>query len=281
MCRNTPAKMKESAQAPDIQVLNQEIEVGMHGDNFESPDRFGRYRLRIGKHVRYLTIATDVFDEETMSIPYLLLPRLPTIPDGPWTTMNISKGNDGSPRSSLSYEPLEAVTSIWHPQQIDILSLPEVRHLKSEVYETIYQGRRAIAKMASFDWQIGTIEDETFLYSLMTQDSMAYKYIPGFIGHLTENGRVMGMLLEFLEGRAAGIEDLERCTSVLSWLHGLGIVHGDANRYNFVVNNTGHVYVIDFANTEPWTAEGARKEMEGLREQLEETHLRGAPFHDC
>ncbi|KAM3441839.1 hypothetical protein NHJ13734_002670 [Beauveria thailandica] len=273
--------MKESAQAPDIQVLSQEIEVGMDGGNFESSDRVGRYRLRIGEHVRYLTIATDVFDEETMSIPRLLLPRLPTLPGGPWTIMNISKGKDGFPRSSLSYEPLKAVTSIWHPQRIDILSLPEVRHLKSEVYETIYQGRRVIAKMASFNWHIGPIENETFLYSLMTQDSMAYKYIPGFIGHLTENGRVMGMLLEFLEGRAAGIEDLERCASVLSWLHRLGIVHGDVNRHNFVVNNMGHVYVIDFANAEPWTAEGARKEMEGLREQLEETHLRGAPSHDC
>ncbi len=277
----TPTESVSNHQASSIQVLSQEIEMGADGTSFASPERVGRYRLCLGEQIRYVTIATNVLDEDTMSIPSLLLPQLPALPSGPWTTMNITKDGDGHLRTALSYTPLKAVESIWHPQHIDVLSLPKERHIKGDVYETMYQGRRAVAKIASFDWQIGGIEDETFLYSLINRDRDANKYVPEFIGHLTENGRVMGMLLEFVQGRAAGIQDLERCETVVSWLHGLGIVHGDVNRHNFIVDAAGNIHVIDFMNTEPWTAEGAQGELQSLREQLTETSSRGAPSAIC
>ncbi|CAG7937658.1 unnamed protein product [Penicillium salamii] len=54
----------------------------------------------------------------------------------------------------------------------------------------------------------------------------------------------MGFLLEKIEGRAASIQDLKTFEPVLEKLHGLGILHGDANRYTFLV--TGEVKLLDF-----------------------------------
>ncbi|KAI0542538.1 hypothetical protein GGR58DRAFT_452693 [Xylaria digitata] len=56
-----------------IEVLSQEIS-----------DEEGMYRIRSRQHVYYLTISTDVFDEDTMCRPYLLLPQLPSLSDMPW-----------------------------------------------------------------------------------------------------------------------------------------------------------------------------------------------------
>ena len=51
-----------------ISILNQLI-----GDDE------GDYRIRVGRHVGYLTINTDVFDDITMCRPYLLIPKLPPL----------------------------------------------------------------------------------------------------------------------------------------------------------------------------------------------------------
>lgn len=205
-----------SAAASAMEVLSQEIEMESRGFSFGSPECVGRYRLRVGDRVRYLVIKTDVFDEDTMTIPSLLIPRLPSLPDGSWTIMTISKDLNGSIETSLTNRPLRGVEELWCPVTIDILLLPQVRKLKSEVYETLHQGKRAVAKFASFDWQAGGIDHETFIYSLISKSKYAEQYTPAFIAHLHEEGRVVGMLLEFIEGRPASSQDFEGCQKVLS-----------------------------------------------------------------
>lgn len=68
---------------------------------------------------------------------------------------------------------------------------------------------------------------------------------PRFIGHVHEHGRVIGFILEKLEGREANIKDLSSCQSALQRLHDIGILHGDANRYNFIIQD-GTARLIDF-----------------------------------
>lgn len=95
-----------------------------------------------------------------------------------------------------------------------------------------------------------------------------------------EHGRVIGFILEKIEGREAGIEDLVGCQAALKRLHDIGIVHGDVNRYNFVVRGDGTVRLIDFESS--WQDKAAtaimRAEMESLGEQLVEETGRGAGF---
>jgi RIO-like serine/threonine protein kinase len=91
----------------------------------------------------------------------------------------------------------------------------------------------------------------------------------------------MGLLIEKVEGRSAGIEDYSACEEVVRRLNESGFVHGDLNRYNFLVDEgigKGEVRVklIDFEDAGVYDERVARKELEGLGEQLrEETRRRG------
>lgn len=71
-----PAKIVPKSK---LEVLDQEIS-----------DERGLYRVRAGNRVHYLTILTNVFDDDTMSKPFLLIPQLPDFPDTNWTRMTIS-----------------------------------------------------------------------------------------------------------------------------------------------------------------------------------------------
>lgn len=64
----------------ELKILSQEIS-----------DEMGYYRIQAGNRIHYLTIDSDVYDEDTMSRPYLLILSLPDLPDTEWTTMHVSQ----------------------------------------------------------------------------------------------------------------------------------------------------------------------------------------------
>lgn len=100
---------------------------------------------------------------------------------------------------------------------------------------------------------------------------------PAVLGHLTEQGRTIGFLLEKVEGNFASLADLAKCEAALRRLHGIGLIHGDANRYNFIVDaSTGDVRLIDFEHADVYDEEKARLELEELKAQLTEETGRGA-----
>ncbi|OBT78108.1 hypothetical protein VF21_02673 [Pseudogymnoascus sp. 05NY08] len=198
----------ESYNVPksEIEVLSQEIN-----------DEFGSYRIRAGQRVHYVTIATNAFDDDTMCRPHLLIPQLPNFPDKNWTTMEVIRKPDGSLASELSHEPLPAVRMTWHPKTIDVLSLEKVKRHRSGVHEVLYSGLPAICKIACFGWQVPGIEHETYTYSMVEEYRGPGDPViaPVFLGHMTENGRVIGMLLEKLEGDFASMDDLPACRKTL------------------------------------------------------------------
>lgn len=90
---------------------------------------------------------------------------------------------------------------------------------------------------------------------------------------------MIGFILEKLEDkRYASLADLGKCESALETLHDFGMLHGDVNRYNFLVGEDG-VKIIDFARLEEDTTEGARmREMQSLRQESVDQSGRGAGF---
>lgn len=100
------------------------------------------------------------------------------------------------------------------------------------------------------------------------------------MAHLTENGRVIGFLTEKVEGDSAGIEDLASCQALVRRLHALGLVHGDVNRYNFVVDRRpgGVILLVDFEHADGYDEEEGRKELESLESELTEETGRGRPL---
>lgn len=205
-----------------ISILNQIIS-----------DEEGTYRVQYGSKIGYLTILADVFDDDTMCRPYLLIPKLPKFPEEDWTRIHISKSPADANASALNVvvtnDPLPRVETLWHSQRIDVLSLDRTKRYRSNVHEVMYNGVPAVCKIAAFDWQIPQLERETWAYFILDRylpDTPEIPRLsPRILGHVTEQGRVMGLLMERLEGRFASITDLPICTDVIRRLHNIGLIH--------------------------------------------------------
>ncbi|KAG9228342.1 alpha-galactosidase A [Amylocarpus encephaloides] len=240
----------------EIEVLSQEIN-----------EDFGFYRIRAGQRVHYVTMATDVFDEDTLC-------------HQKWTIMEVSRKLDGSLTFDLLFEALLAVKTIWHPKTIDVLSLEKVKRHRSGVHEVLFSGLPAICKTVCFGWQIPRIEHETYTYSVIEEYREPGDPViaPAFLGHVMENGRVIGMLLEKLEGDFASMDDLPACREALENFHHMNMVHGDVNRYNFILDRSKepvHVRLVDFEHAEPYEESKALEELQSLSSELAETTGRG------
>lgn len=113
------------------------------------------------------------------------------------------------------------------------------------------------------------------MYSKLENTGLA----PRFIGHVHEHGRVIGFILEKLEGREANIKDISSCQSALQRLHDIGILHGDVNRYNFIVQ-AGTAPLIGFEKSKycNGTTPSMQAEKDCLCDQLVEDTGRGAGF---
>jgi thiamine kinase-like enzyme len=96
-------------------------------------------------------------------------------------------------------------------------------------------------EIARFEWELPRIEQETRAYQLLEGSGLA----PRFLAHVHESGRVVGFLLEKIEERSASFQYLSACETALVKLHVMRLVHGDVNRYNFLVTDEG-VKLLDF-----------------------------------
>ncbi|KAH7265456.1 uncharacterized protein BKA55DRAFT_590739 [Fusarium redolens] len=243
----------------DMEILSQEI---IHED--------GHYRLRTGLRVRYLTISVGTLDDDTMCRPY-------SQPSRP------SRLANGSLTSVISMDPLPEIRTAWHEQHVDVLTLKSTGRFRSGVHEVQYDDVPAIDKIACFEWEIRRIERETWAYSLLADDHSQNPnespIAPKLLAHLTENGRIMGLLLEKVDGESACINDLDHCETLLRRLHhDLGLIHGDVNRYNFLVDRVSGsgVRLVDFEHAEDINESLARDELLSLPAELTEETRRGA-----
>jgi predicted Ser/Thr protein kinase len=255
-------------------VLSMEVD---DEDSFES-----EYRLQIGNQAKYLVISPKTFDRDTLSFPIPALPSLPWYDE--WTIAHISRcETSGDLKTFISSRMLAGVKCQWHHTLVDCLELKRTKLLTATAFEavshpilpiTFQSPATMIAKIARFEWEIPRIERETRAYQLLEGSGLT----PRFLGHIHENGRIMGFILEKIEGRPASIQDLNICETALEKLHELGFLHGDANRYNFLVTKEG-VKLLDFERLqEDASLESMRKEVESVRVELTEESGRGGGF---
>lgn len=185
-------------------------------------------------------------------------------------------------KTALQSIKLAGVREIWHLTSINCLELSRQRQLTVAAFEarcpslnlvaSPTSAMEVIAKIARFEWEILHIEQETRAQKNLENSGIA----PRFLGHIHEHGRVMGFVLEKVEGRPAMIEDLSCCRSVLQRLHDHSLVHGDTNKYNFIVHDD-KVLLISFEKSQfcPDDAESMQNEVESLRGQLMKETGRG------
>lgn len=261
---------------PPMQPVILSMEVD-DDDSFES-----EYRLRIGNQIKYLIISPGTLDRDTLSFPVQFLPKFPYNEE--WTVAHISRDEtSGDLKASISNRTLAGVRYQWHPTRFDCLELEKTKQITAMAFEavshsilptTLPSPATMIAKIARFEWELPRIEQETRAYQLLEGSGLA----PRFLGHIHENGRIMGFLLEKIEGRCASFQDLSICKTALGKLHELGLIHGDVNRYNFLVTEEGEK-LLDFEclleNAGP---SSMCKELENLRAELVDESGRGGGF---
>jgi len=261
---------------PPMQPVILSMEVD-DDNSFES-----EYRLQIGNQVKYLVISPGTFDRDTLSFPLQSLSRLPYNEE--WTVAHISRDTtSGELKTSFLNRTLAGVKCQWHHTRVDCLELEKTKQLTAMAFEavshsilpiTLPSPATMIAKIARFEWELPRVEQETRAYQLLEGSGLA----PRFLAHVHENGRIVGFLLEKIEGRSASFQDLSVCESALGKLHELGLVHGDVNRYNFLVTEEG-VKLLDFERLrENASPESMSKELENLRAELIDESGRGGGF---
>ncbi|KAK0109665.1 hypothetical protein ONS95_002346 [Cadophora gregata] len=228
-------------------------------------DTESEYRIQVNDQVKYVVVQPGIYDlDDVLSFPPALLDSLPPFPPGHWTSLKVYLGTDGKPTYTTSSSPLKEETGRFGAS---------VRLVERD-------GQELVAKIARFDFEIGYVENETRVYEKLEKDRIMNPELetifPAFLGHLVENERPMGILLEKLEGRRAGIEDLPACEAVVRRLHSVGVIHGDVNRHNFLVDEqSGVVHLIDFENAKDYDAVKAEEEIASLKSQLVEDTGRG------
>ncbi|KAI9677623.1 MAG: hypothetical protein M1817_006577 [Caeruleum heppii] len=237
------------------------------------------YRVLVGgQQFKYLMIDAGVYQVADMVFPPFLLPKLPPFPSGDWNLGQISRSPEtGQPEFAWTeYKAFSGVTHLWHPVRVDYLSLRLGKMLMSNVYEveTDQFSGSVIAKFARFPYETIDMDEETQAYEWIEGRGIG----PRFLGHLTEEGRVTGFLLEKVEGQHATVEDLPACKAIVSRLHDLGIIHNDLNKHNFLVKDERAV-LVDFqcARKSDDPAE-MRRELSGLEEQLRSDSRKGGMY---
>jgi hypothetical protein len=105
-----------------------------------------------------------------------------------------------------------------------------------------------VAKIARFEFEIPYIERESAVYRIINSQNIG----PRFLGYLTENSRVIGILLDYIPARRVFTSiNSEICLHVLRKLHQLNILLNDNNKFNFLVSADGSTaFICDFSNSQ-------------------------------
>ncbi|AEO64115.1 8f74d80c-9d20-4583-b429-502a4e2bdbf8 [Thermothielavioides terrestris] len=162
----------------------------------------------------------------------------------------------------------------------DLFSLELRRPVTHRVFEVSHEGRSCYLKIARFPHELRYLTRELDAYhALALADTGLAPKLLGYVFEETPD-RVVGFLVESLEGRAAGVGDLESCREALHKLHRV-LLHGDLCKYNIIITPDGPKF-IDFEMSTPAAdATGAllEEENEKLESQLADESGTGRPWY--
>ena len=264
-----------ATSSSSLQLLNAEVDIG-------EEDSYLRL-LHNNKHFKYVAIAAGMYSSHDMCFAPTITALLePLLPPGIWNYGYINKHPEtGLPHfAEVAQKEFSSISNAWHPTKVDYLDLVLGGKLMPGVYDATCPQFTTplVAKFACWDWEIGYMEDECTAYQWIEGHSIG----PKFLGHITEEGRVIGFLMERVadeigDARHATPADLEICRQALAKLHNLGILHGDLVKYNILITSKGAT-LIDFSTARKSDDNFAfEEEMKILKTELCSNSDRGRP----
>ncbi|KAF1993738.1 hypothetical protein P154DRAFT_502962 [Amniculicola lignicola CBS 123094] len=207
------------------------------------------YRIQRGARIVYVSVLYGGFIPTTdRTDSSRILEKLRTLPvwDKQWSTLTITHTSgvvsfleDTFEPHRLSHLPIR----IPSPPYYNFLDLVVVDRISDRVSLISFEGNQYILKIARFRHELKALYTEIMAYSTLNEFSFA----PNLLGYVYEEteDRVIGFLIEALNGRHPNVEDLEICRHAMLELHSRGVVHGDLNKFNIVIEGTKPKF-IDF-----------------------------------
>ncbi|OJJ66920.1 hypothetical protein ASPBRDRAFT_48449 [Aspergillus brasiliensis CBS 101740] len=254
------------------------------------------YRFRrdsqTNTRVVYVTLKDlDIVPEESRTYgPDVIreLSKLREWYDETWETLTVYKDeNGGGIRSERDLFPPHALQKQQIPGDYELVNIFDLQFLvllNNRVFQVQRGERRCFLKIARFGYELGWLAQEIKTYHVLAQlDSALAPRILGYVFEETPH-RVIGFILEEVNGYRPSASDFGICRIALQQLHDLDIVHGDIKKYNMVITDEGAKF-IDLEdscvgpaeNKEDWDKR-KNTEMQGLMEALLDKSGKGRPW---
>ena len=231
--------------------------------------------------VKYLNIRRGVYPIKMLLDPKALLAALPPLPENTWWDYGYVKLYKDTSEDIPILERVERqdFPTIYEEENPDYQWCPKVDYADlvflgdGTVRGAMFHGKEnviqvsaptlgidvAVAKLSLFPSFPPRPHSEPFVdvakelrneikvYQKLVGKSLA----PRIYALITENEtRVMGLLMEKVEGRSAKFEDLDAIVAKLGEFHQCGYFHKDAHDENFIITKKGPV-IIDFGWAQP------------------------------
>ncbi|KAK7393953.1 hypothetical protein QQX98_013263, partial [Neonectria punicea] len=200
----------------------------------ESGDDDILYRIqRRDRRVVYVTVLRpEIIPTEKRTYgPSVMdeLSKLEVWNDNDWITLRVDKdSSDGRIRCIKDFREAHSVPKEYlldHYLTYDISNLPPIRHTKSRTWEVSLNGQPSFLKIARFPHELKWIIQEIRAYHAVAESSVTPRLL-GYVCESLTQERIIGILIEKVDGRCAELDDLDRCRDALDKLH-RHLVHGD------------------------------------------------------
>ncbi|KAK7211041.1 hypothetical protein V2G26_018219 [Clonostachys chloroleuca] len=254
----------------------------------ESASDYILYRIKRNNQIIYVNILNpDIIPADSRTYgptAIAALSKLDEWKDISWVTLHVHLDERGlwcekdiSPPHSVPKDIL-----LEHHPIHDISTLRVLRQTKYRTSEVLYNGTASFLKIARFPHEIQWVIREIQAYHTLAGSPL----VPKLLAYVSESSsleRVIGFLVEKIEGRYPTTEDLELCQQSLRQLHSF-LIHGDLCKYNILITQEGLKF-IDLEDSvlignEAWSSEGVEKEMQGLLSSLADESGCGRPMGD-
>jgi hypothetical protein len=211
------------------------------------------YRIRRDDHIIYVSVCPDLIPKADRTDGSKVLARLKMVPkwNCSWRTLTVSKAPCGILSEVDRFLPHSLSKHQILGQCYNFLDLTRIRRISDRVSLVLQGNRICVLKIARFEHELESLSTEIRAYRILQlhQSTLA----PRFLGCVYEEDedRVTGFLMEVLWGYHPDSRDQQLCMHAIQELHSVGIVHGDPNKYNLLVEGTT-VKFMDFEDATFW-----------------------------
>jgi len=254
---------------PNAQVLATQQKVADYGHPLRVVVNDGEQ-----KAIKYVFLDSEILQAGYPTSPEQMIAiDLPRLPLGDWNEahLHLDRHTETYSISNMTLTGHPEMTNSWHPRKIDYLEFTKVEVLQHDRLQVVTHpdlDAPILIKIASFPWEIPSLEREATVYQLLHGSGAT----PEFLGHVTEAGRAIGFITEYV-GEVPSIRgrNIRGCLAALRTLHQRGIAHGDAHDGNCLIRKDGSPVLIDFElSLETWSPDEFERDLDIMGRCIQE-----------